>query len=71
MRAKYAQEWKQAIESELQSLGEVAENVDKESVSRNDAIKLNGRFKARIVVQGFRDTLKCNVSDVFSPVCKG
>lgn len=49
------------MESELQSLGAVAENVAKESVFSNDVIgtrrinagKPDGRFNARIVVQGF------------------
>ena len=68
------------MESELRSLAEhrVAENVDTDIQGSKVigtrwvfAVKSDGRFKARIVAQGFRDKLKLKASEVYSPVCRG
>lgn len=68
------------MESELQRLTECqeAENIDEDILSNNVigtnwilTVKPDGRFKARILVQGFRDKLNLKASEVYLSECSG
>lgn len=81
-QSKHGKKWKQAIQSELQSLAGhevVAGNVGKESTPSNYvvgtrwtyAVKPDRRSKARIVVQQFQENLIQNKGCVFICIQEG
>lgn len=70
------------MKSELASLSEnkLAHQVEEASVPQDTKVirarcvfpvKPDGRFKSRLVAQGFRDRFRLPIGDVSSPVCRG